>query len=130
MFADDTGIFDPQHVLYKYIKDRTSEDGSDLGAKLIKQKELTKESAKEQASAGLNNLDLEDINTFLNLNKRYIEKHRFPFIIAAKGRTKHSILKAFKERIDNPTELEFVEACTQVELIAYLRIKDILDKDT
>ena len=35
LFADDTGIFDPQHVLYKYIKDRTSEDGSDLGAKLI-----------------------------------------------------------------------------------------------
>jgi len=102
----------------------------DLGAKLIKQKELTKESAQEQASAGLNNLNLEDINTFLNLNKRYIEKHRFPFIIAAKGRTKHSILEAFKERIDNPTELEFVEACSQVELIAYLRIKDILDKDT
>jgi len=34
LFADDTGIFEP-HILYKYIKNRTSEDGSDLGGKLI-----------------------------------------------------------------------------------------------
>ena len=35
LFADDTGIFEPQHILYKYIKNRTSEDGADLGGKLI-----------------------------------------------------------------------------------------------
>jgi hypothetical protein len=34
LFADDTGIFEP-HILYKYIKNRTSEDGTDLGGKLI-----------------------------------------------------------------------------------------------
>jgi hypothetical protein len=35
LFADDTGIFEPPHLLYKYIKNRTSEDGADLGGKLI-----------------------------------------------------------------------------------------------
>jgi type I restriction-modification system DNA methylase subunit len=34
LFADDTDIFEP-HILYKYIKNRTSEDGTDLGGKLI-----------------------------------------------------------------------------------------------
>ena len=34
LFADDAGIFEP-HILQKYIRNRTSEDGSDLGAKLI-----------------------------------------------------------------------------------------------
>ena len=34
LFADDAGIFESQ-ILQKYFKNRTSEDGSDLGAKLI-----------------------------------------------------------------------------------------------
>lgn len=33
LFADDTGIFE-QDTLLNYIRDRTAEDGSDLGAKL------------------------------------------------------------------------------------------------
>lgn len=34
LFADDTGIFE-QDLMLNYIRDRTSEDGSDLGGKLI-----------------------------------------------------------------------------------------------
>ncbi|MBI1328203.1 MAG: class I SAM-dependent DNA methyltransferase [Alphaproteobacteria bacterium] len=34
LFADDTGIFNPDSFL-RFIEDRTKEDGSDLGAKLI-----------------------------------------------------------------------------------------------
>lgn len=34
LFADDTGIFEPDSFL-RYIEDRTSEDGSDLGSRLI-----------------------------------------------------------------------------------------------
>ncbi len=33
-FADDTGIFTPVGIFQEYIKNRTAEDGSDLGAKL------------------------------------------------------------------------------------------------
>lgn len=35
LFADDTGIFDELGLLETYIQDRTAEDGSDLGPKLI-----------------------------------------------------------------------------------------------
>ncbi|MBB5771868.1 hypothetical protein HNP47_001872 [Brevundimonas vesicularis] len=35
LFADDTGIFDQLGLLETYIQDRTAEDGSDLGPKLI-----------------------------------------------------------------------------------------------
>ena len=34
MFADDTGVFQPRNLFLNWLEDRTSEDGSDLGAKL------------------------------------------------------------------------------------------------
>lgn len=34
MFADDTGIFEPRGIFETYLKERTEEDGSDLGGKL------------------------------------------------------------------------------------------------
>lgn len=34
LFADDTGIFEPDSFL-RYVEDRTSEDGSDLGSRLV-----------------------------------------------------------------------------------------------
>ena len=34
LFADDTGIFEPKHILQNYIINRTLEDGSDLGGQI------------------------------------------------------------------------------------------------
>lgn len=34
LFADDTGIFEPLYIFEDYIKERTSEDGSDVGTRL------------------------------------------------------------------------------------------------
>ena len=34
LFADDTGIFEPRDIFLDYVETRTSEDGSDLGARL------------------------------------------------------------------------------------------------
>lgn len=34
LFADDTGIFEPRDLFLEFLQTRTSEDGSDLGAKL------------------------------------------------------------------------------------------------
>ena len=34
LFADDTGIFEPRDIFLDYIETRTSEDGTDLGARL------------------------------------------------------------------------------------------------
>ncbi|MEX2182107.1 MAG: DNA methyltransferase [Gemmatimonadaceae bacterium] len=36
LFADDTGIFEPRDIFLDYLTNRTGEDGTDLGAKLVK----------------------------------------------------------------------------------------------
>ncbi|PSJ58343.1 allantoinase PuuE [Kumtagia ephedrae] len=98
----------------------------DLAGKLAQAKRLTPESAKEQASAGLDALTDAERARFTELNGAYIEKFGFPFIIAVKGRTKADILAAFESRIANNRATEFATACGQVERIALLRLKDIL----
>ena len=98
----------------------------DLAGKLAAAKQLTAESASEQASAGLDALTDEERRTFTELNTAYVEKFGFPFIIAVKGLTRDAILDQFKQRINNDREAEFATACKQVERIALLRLKDML----
>lgn len=98
----------------------------DLAGKLAQAKRLTVESTSEQASAGLDALTDEERATFTSLNATYVEKFGFPFIIAVRDHDKPSILKAFRSRIENSREVEFAEACHQVERIAYHRLSDLL----
>ncbi len=98
----------------------------DLAGKLAAAKRLTAESAREQASAGLDALTDAERARFTELNEAYVKKFGFPFIIAVKGRTKDEILTAFETRIANDRATEFATACGQVERIALLRLKDML----
>lgn len=67
-----------------------------------------------------------DREMFTRLNGQYTEKHGFPFIIAVRDNTKASIQAAFERRIGNDSATELAEACTQVERIAELRLRDLL----
>jgi OHCU decarboxylase len=96
----------------------------DLAGKLAAAKRLTAESTVEQASAGLDALTDEERAAFTRMNAEYTAKHGFPFIIAVKDNTKASILEAFGRRIGHDSASEFVEACSQVERIAELRLRD------
>jgi len=98
----------------------------DLAGKLARAKRLTRESAAEQAGAGLDALTDAERRTFEKLNADYVKKHGFAFIIAVRDHNKAAILKAFKTRLANDTETEFAEACAQVERIALHRLKDLL----
>ena len=98
----------------------------DLAGKLAAAKQLTKESTAEQASAGLDSLTDTERSMFTELNTAYVEKFKFPFIIAVKGRSKAEIIDAFKTRIANDRDTEFSTACKQVERIALLRLRDLL----
>ncbi|PWL19187.1 polysaccharide deacetylase [Falsochrobactrum shanghaiense] len=98
----------------------------DLAGKLAQAKRLTAESTAEQASAGLDALTDEERQKFTALNEAYMQKFKFPFIIAVKGRSKQEILDAFERRLSNERDAEFATACAQVERIALLRLKDIL----
>ena len=98
----------------------------DLAGKLAAAARLTAESTAEQASAGLDALTDAERARFGELNTAYVAKHGFPFIIAVRDHDKAGILAAFERRIANPTEVEFEEACKQVERIARLRLEDML----
>ena len=98
----------------------------DLAGKLAQAKRLTSESTSEQASAGMDSLTDNERKIFTQLNLTYVKKHGFPFVIAVRDHNKASILSAFKTRINNDGDTEFLEACKQVERIAEFRLMDIL----
>ena len=94
----------------------------DLAGKLAAAGKLTAESTSEQAGAGLDLLTDEERSTFQALNAEYVARHGFPFIIAVRDNTKATIMAGFKRRISNDRDVEFAEACKQVERIAELRL--------
>lgn len=98
----------------------------DLAGKLAAAKRLTAESTSEQASAGLDALTDVERARFTELNETYTSRFGFPFILAVKGRSKDEILANFQSRISNERDMEFTEACRQVERIALLRLQDLL----
>jgi chitin deacetylase len=98
----------------------------DLAGKLAAAKRLTPDSTAEQAGAGLDALTDAERTRFTELNDAYQAKFGFPFIIAVRGLDKARILEAFERRIANDRDRELATACTQVERIASLRLKDML----
>jgi OHCU decarboxylase len=98
----------------------------DLAGKLAQARRLTEASTAEQASAGLDALTDAERAEFTRLNDAYTARFGFPFIIAVRDNTKASILAAFRRRLENDREAEFAEACTQVERIAWHRLKALL----
>ena len=98
----------------------------DLAGRLAQAGRLTAESAKEQASAGLDLLTDAERARFTELNEAYKAKLGLPFILAVKGRTKAEILAAFERRLANDAEAEFATALAEIEKIALLRLKELL----
>ena len=98
----------------------------DLAGRLAIAGELTEDSKKEQAGAGLDQLSAAEHARFTELNTAYTQKFGFPFIIAVKGLKKDGILAAFEKRIGNSRDEEFETAAAQVEKIALLRLTSML----
>lgn len=94
----------------------------DLGTRLA----VTPYSAAEQAGAGLDRLTPEEYETFSTLNRTYVERFGFPFILAVKGRLKDEILEAMKARVNNDEERELAEALAQIGRITGFRLADLL----
>ncbi len=98
----------------------------DLAGKLARAGRLTAESTAEQAQAGLDLLTDDELAAFSELNDAYVAKFGFPFIIAVRDHDKPGILAAFHRRLAHDRDTEFAEACRQVERIAQLRLRDML----
>ncbi|RZZ90440.1 2-oxo-4-hydroxy-4-carboxy-5-ureidoimidazoline decarboxylase [Pseudoxanthomonas winnipegensis] len=88
--------------------------------------ELTAHSASEQRGAGLDQCTPAEYAELVELNRRYRERHGFPFILAVRGHTRASIIAALRERVEQPTEAEIATCLEQIEKIARLRLDDLV----
>ena len=84
---------------------------------------LTKASAAEQASAGLDRLTQAEFDRFHALNAAYRERFGFPFIICVRLTDKAGILAAMQRRLGNDRDAEIAEALAQIGEIVRLRLE-------
>jgi 2-oxo-4-hydroxy-4-carboxy-5-ureidoimidazoline decarboxylase len=94
---------------------------------LVTRVELTKESAAEQTSAGLADIDSEERAKFQDYNKRYRERFGFPFVICARMNNRQAILDAFAARLNNSVSEETETALNEIYKIAKLRLADLVE---
>ncbi len=96
----------------------------DLAGRAAIAGDLTADSRKEQAGAGLDRLSREEYERFHALNSAYTTKFGFPFIFAVKGKTKDDILAAYAARVGNDRATELRTALEQVGRIGGFRLAD------
>lgn len=97
----------------------------DLAGKAAVAGDLTKESRSEQSGAGLDQCSPDEFAEFQTLNAAYKTKFGFPFIIAVKGHDRHSILSAFRARLNHDRAREFRTALDEIHKIAGFRLADL-----
>ena len=96
----------------------------DLAGRAAVAGDLSEDSRREQAGAGLDRLTPAEFERFTALNAAYRERFGIPFIFAVKGATKGMILAAFEERVANEPEAEHENAIENVCRIMRFRIED------
>ena len=97
----------------------------ELGIKKGQQKNLTAHSKKEQNRAGLDNLSNSEYTLLRELNKEYMNKFKFPYIIAVSGLIKEDIFRNIKMRLKSSVEIEFNTALEEIHKIAEIRVKNL-----
>ena len=97
----------------------------ELGIKKGIQNNLTAHSKKEQNRAGLDSLSGSDFNLLSSLNKEYMNKFKFPFIIAVSGLNKEEVFRNIQVRLQNTVEKEFNTALEEIHKIAEIRLKNL-----
>jgi 2-oxo-4-hydroxy-4-carboxy-5-ureidoimidazoline decarboxylase len=85
---------------------------------------MTSESVGEQASAGLDALSRAEMTDLRTLNRRYREKHGFPFIVAVRRYSKSQIFEQLARRIELDSGTELGEALRQIAWITRMRIQN------
>lgn len=98
----------------------------DLAGPLARQNRLTAESSREQASAGLDRMGVDDMAIFQEFNDAYRARFGFPFVICARPHDRLAIMGEMQARLKETPEMEFATALREIEKIAWLRLGDTL----
>jgi OHCU decarboxylase len=101
----------------------------DLAGRAAMAGELTPESKREQASAGLDELSPGEYREFHRLNDAYMEKFGFPLIFAVREHTKETILAGAQRRLEHSRPEEIETALAEISKIARLRLEDLVERD-
>jgi OHCU decarboxylase len=96
----------------------------DLAGRAAIAGELTDESTREQASAGLDRLTADEFERFHRLNAAYRTRFGFPFVVCVREHTRSSILDAFQRRLGHTAEEEVATALAEIARIARLRLEE------
>jgi 2-oxo-4-hydroxy-4-carboxy-5-ureidoimidazoline decarboxylase len=99
----------------------------DLAGRLARQGQLTAESSREQAAAGLTRADTATLERITALNTAYRERFGFPFIICARLNGVEAIVAAMEARLPQEREAEISTALGEINKIARLRLRDLLE---
>jgi 2-oxo-4-hydroxy-4-carboxy-5-ureidoimidazoline decarboxylase len=91
--------------------------------------ELTPESTREQAAAGLDALTPRQHAALLELTARYRERFGFPFVVCVREHTADSIIAAVRTRLENEPDAEERTALAEIAKIAALRLDDLVGDD-
>jgi 2-oxo-4-hydroxy-4-carboxy-5-ureidoimidazoline decarboxylase len=94
----------------------------ELAGREAQEATMTADSVSEQASAGLDALTRDEMSEMQRLNKAYLERHGFPFVIAVRRHTKQQIFAEMRRRVGANTVTEFSEALAQIGYITRMRV--------
>lgn len=98
----------------------------ELAGKLALGGELSADSAREQAGAGLAACSPEEFVSLQRLNATYREKFGWPFIVAVKGLSRQHIIAEISRRLERTPDDEFAEALAQILRIAAFRLGELI----
>lgn len=98
----------------------------ELAGKAAVRGELTAESTREQAGAGLDQCSAQEFARLTELNDAYKAKFGFPYILAVRGHTRTSIIENFAGRLENSRADEIEECLRQIFRIAGFRLQDLV----
>ncbi|MCM3788575.1 2-oxo-4-hydroxy-4-carboxy-5-ureidoimidazoline decarboxylase [Domibacillus indicus] len=92
-------------------------------------KKMTSFSESEQKGAGLNELSEAEYEQLLKLNKAYVERFAFPFILAVRGKNKEEIFASIQERLQHSKQQERDRALAEISHIIRFRIEDQIKEE-
>ena len=101
----------------------------DLAGKAAVAGELTQESRREQASAGLDRLSPGEFEAFTRMNREYREKFGLPMVVCVREHTTESILENVQSRLGNSRDEEIRMALAEISKISHYRLLDIVERE-
>ena len=98
----------------------------ELAGKEAESGQLTAESTREQRGAGLDQCSAEELAQLRELNRAYLERFGFPFVIAVSGLDRQQILQQMQLRLNNDQAHELATSIAQIGRIAQIRLDQLI----